>query len=191
MKIIDDNKWKEMVDSYYTENYQRIKGWCYKHSIRFNYGSYSEDILNDLYIWLINNERRDINISKHILFYLTNMHFKNSEVRQYDYKDKPIWGDSKTTEEYINFIFDSIEDTSDKEIEEKYMNEIRRENIKLDLERFYNSLNHLERAIYKLYYIQGYDTIEKLSKHLSITMSYSYKYIKLIKKRIEEWKEKK
>lgn len=174
---MNDNEWKYQIDKYYNENYQRIKSWAYKYAIKFGYNTYAEDILNDMYLWLLKNKRREIRIDKHILWYLSNMHFTNSETLQYNYNEYEL--------------FDNVDIIEDAEITDKYLNEYRKQKHINQLKEFYDNLNHLEKALYKLYYIQNINTIHKLAAHLNITNYYADKYIKQLKNKLDIWKQEK
>lgn len=176
---MNDKEWKYEVDKYYTKNYQLIKSWAYKYAIRFNYNEYAEDILNDMYLWLLKNKRREINIDKHILWYLSNMHFKNSETQQYNYNEK-----------HINEIT-GLQIKDEEEIDDNYYKEYKLQLEINEIKEFYSTLTLLEKSIFNLYYKQEFNSIRKLAKHLNITYSYAYKYIKIIKKKINQWKKEK
>ena len=131
---------KEEIDSYFINNGSKLKGMMNKIP-----GVYSmkltNDMINELYIWLLDNVREDKRLEQSIAYWVTTFWYNKSKlselksivkspsvVRSYDFKDY----------EFSNMI----EEEYDYEADEQYYN---------NLEEFNDRLDRLDPAYYYLY----------------------------------------
>jgi len=153
---MNDKIWKRKVDNYINDNYNIIKAET-KNIEKY----WIDDLLNDFYLFLINNKNRHIPFKTHYQYFFINRYYRNLPLHKYkDYK-------SISTENMNIF-----------EIEEYEYNYIDDYNIEKEIKKMNINISNLsitDKILFDIIFIQKISSVNKLADFLDITKTQSKK----------------
>ena len=145
---------KSKIDKFVNDNYEKLLNIAKKKVFYFDRPTTPEAILNDAYIYIINNQPEDI---KDIPRYMVN--YINMELR---YTKSFTTRRDKLQSRESNLIKDTVEIDID--------------NIDLrnHLTDFRKTLNRIDQIVWDVYSIKGKRKIVEIAEHFKINMSSAY-----------------
>ena len=160
--------YKEKVDKYFTDNYEQLKIYAYYYTSNYgrNARSYAEDVLQDLYIYLINRDKNDY-IETKVYFYFKILHSeyeKNINLRKYsDLRSYNV----EYIEDYLNLENDDDDIEHNIKIGQLYDNFIMNS---------VTNLNNEEKELFELIFKKGVCTCKDIAKEYD---TYNNKALKM------------
>lgn len=169
---------KKHIDKYFKEEYDELVLYASKmYSSQNKFNESPDALISSAYIYLIDNIHK-IEVEGDVKNFVSTYIYHNT-IWNNGYTELEKGYRRKVTVPYETIEYDAVlESSSDVEEEEELK-------IKAILLTYEKSKTLEEKAVWELYFEEGWNTVKKFSKNLGMSRMPSYEYIKDLRERIK------